>query len=325
MSKDIHIQAFQFLGGNKGDLEKTSDNSASREWQEIVDKLASKAPNVFPTCPSQREIMQAADLSFINVPMNEPGMRAHTVYFAIQAVGGRFFFNVLCFAYHEGDVSLRELAALAPSDWWRICMQLTLSDTKLTLPEKDTELELPEWDGKKALFFRVPGFGGSVIQGEFEDWREPLNPPSPPPYQPMPSPKPKHFAPSARSEIREEPNKKFINNKGVLLIIGLLAVLALASYPIYNQSRVKNELTNKDRVIADKDQEIAELKGKLTNKDREIKKLKSSQNNQKCGSKSEQIHENDIAEDCINHIGGYYKKLIINIMGILQSSGCQHI
>ena len=253
MSKDIHIQAFQFLGGNKGDLEKTSDYSDSREWREIVDKLASKAPNVFPTCPSQREIVQAADLSFINVPMNEPGMRAHTVYFAIQAVGGRFFFNVLCFAYHEGDVSLRELAALAPSDWWIICKQLTSSDTKLTLPEKNTELELPEWDGKKALFFRVPGFGGSVIQGEFEDWREPLNPPSPPPYQPMPSPKPK--PPSPVKEII----KKYITPKKVLTIICLLAVLAVP-YHIWQDHNLRCKMEK--------------LEGKMEKLEDKIKNLK---------------------------------------------------
>lgn len=190
MSKDIHIQAFQFLGGNLSELDKRSERSASREWQEIVEKLASKAPNVFPTCPSQREIEQTADLTFINVPMIEPGMRAHTVYFAVNAAGGRAFFNVLCFSYHGESVSLRELAALSPSDWWSICERLTASDAKLTLPEKDTELELPEWDGKKALFFRVPGFGGGVIHGEFEDWRETLQQASPPEYEPPPEPMP---------------------------------------------------------------------------------------------------------------------------------------
>ena len=192
MSKDIHIQAFQFLGGNKGDLEKTSGWPASCEWQDIAAELASTVPSVFPTCLSQREMEQAEDLSFINVPMNEPGMRTHTVYFAIQAVGGRSFFNVLCFAYREDAVSLHELAALSPSDWWSIYEQLTPSDTKLTLPEKNTELELPEWDGQKALFFRIPASGGRVLQGEFEDWREILKQASPPPYQPEPASEPKH-------------------------------------------------------------------------------------------------------------------------------------
>lgn len=260
MSKDIQIQAFQFLGGNRSEMDKRSERPASREWYEIVNKLASTVPNVFPTCPGPREIEQAKGLSFINVPMGKPGMRSHTVYFAIQAEGGRSFFNVLCFAYHEDEVSLRKLAALSPYDWWIICKQLTASDTKLTLPEKNTGAELPEWDGKKALFFRVPGFGGSVIQGEFEDWREPLNPPSHPPYQPMPSPKPEHFllkiiASIARPEKREILNKIYKRTKNVLAIIGLIAVPCL----IWQN----HEINNKDREIKDLKDENAELKSRL--------------------------------------------------------------
>ena len=261
MSKEIQIQAFRFLGGNRSEMDKRSERPASREWQEIVNKLASTVPNVFPTCPGPREIEQAKGLSFINVPMGKPGMRSHTVYFAIQAEGGRSFFNVLCFAYHEGDVSLRELAALSPYDWWIICKQLTASDTKLTLPEKNTGPELPEWDGKKALFFRVPGFGGSVIQGEFEDWREPLNPSSPPPYQPMPSPKP-----NPRPEKREILNKIYKRTKNVLAIIGLLAGPAVPCliWQNYNQSckieKLEGENYNQSCEIKELKNEIKELK-----------------------------------------------------------------
>ena len=193
MSKVIQIQAFQFLGGNRSELDKKSDGLAPSEWQEIVKKLASTVPNVFPTCPGPREIEQTKGLSFINVPMSELGMRVHTVYFAVNAAAGRAFFNVLSIAYHEETASLRDLAALSPADWWSICEQLMPGDTKITLPEKNTELDLPEWDGKKALFFRVPDFRGGVLNGEFEDWCETLNQASPPPYQSLPTPESKAF------------------------------------------------------------------------------------------------------------------------------------
>lgn len=168
----LHIEAFQFKGGDRSELDEERSQLGRSEWNGIVAKLASTHPSVFPTHP--RNIPSGVrDMSFINLPISGmPGYRAHCVYFSHTIT--RTFWNVLCFAYRESDCPLRALAAVSADEWYSIGTHLTHDSQELSLPSADdTELSppLPACESTQAIFYRFPTTREQLITSAEDNWK----------------------------------------------------------------------------------------------------------------------------------------------------------
>lgn len=167
----LRIEAFQFKGGDRSELDEERSQLGRSEWNAIVAKLASTHPSVFPTHP--RNIPSGVrDMSFINLPISDmPGYRAHCVYFSHTIT--RTFWNVLCFAYRESDCPLRALAAVSADEWYSIGISLAHSSQELSLPSADgAELSppLPAYESTQAIFYRFPTTREQLITSAEDNW-----------------------------------------------------------------------------------------------------------------------------------------------------------
>lgn len=172
----LRIEAFQFKGGDRSELDEERSQLGRSEWNTIVAKLASTHPSVFPTHP--RNIPSGVhDMSFINLPISGmPGYRVHCVYFSHTIT--RTFWNVLCFAYRESDCPLRTLAAVSADDWYSIGTGLTHDSQEFSLPSADgAELSppLPAYRSSQAIFYRFPTARGQLITSAEDNWAPCLN------------------------------------------------------------------------------------------------------------------------------------------------------
>lgn len=166
----LRIEAFQFKGGDRSELDEERSQLGRSEWDAIVAKLASTHPSVFPTHP--RNIPSGVrDMSFINLPISVPSYRVHCVYFSYTIT--RTFWNVLCFAYRESDCPLRALAAVSADDWYRIGTGLTHDSQEFSLPSADgAELSppLPAYESTQAIFYRFPTTREQLITSAVDNW-----------------------------------------------------------------------------------------------------------------------------------------------------------